>query len=150
MERISKYISYEEGTFSQTAKDNGIDNTPDESQLACMKLVAITCFDKIREWYGKPLRVNCFFRGKKVNDIIPGASKTSDHPLGKAIDFTAESPEENKNIYEWAKANLKYDQLIWEFGGKWIHISFRKEGNRNECLMALKDTNGKIYYTHYK
>ncbi len=33
MENISKHITYEEATFSETAKAHNIDNTPNEDQL---------------------------------------------------------------------------------------------------------------------
>ena len=38
--RISKHISYKEGVHSNTAKRKGIENTPDEEQLANMKMLA--------------------------------------------------------------------------------------------------------------
>lgn len=34
----------------------------------------------------------------------------------------------NKEMFEYIKANLDYDQMIWEFGTKdnpaWIHVSY--------------------------
>ena len=51
--------------------------------------------------------------------------------VGEAIDIDA--GEDNKKLYDWCKENLEYDQLIWEFGGKWIHISY-KAPNRNHSF----------------
>ena len=64
---ISKHITYEEATVSNTATRFGIENKPNDTQLACMKLVAEKCFEPLREWYGKPIKVNSFFRNSLLN-----------------------------------------------------------------------------------
>lgn len=145
MDRISKHISYNEATRSQTATRKGIDNTPNEVQLAAMKLVAEACFEPIRERFGVPLTISSFFRCEALNTAV-GGSKTSQHCKGEAIDIDADgSPPKpdgtrvtNADIFYWAKANLKFDQLIWEYGTSenpaWVHISFSKHGNRNQVL----------------
>ena len=56
----------------------------------------------------------------------------------------------NAEMYYWIKANLDFDQMIWEFGDddepNWIHVSYvSKEDNRNRCLRAYK-SNGKTLY----
>jgi hypothetical protein len=134
---ISKHISEYEATFSATAKRLGIENIPNETELASMRLVAEKCFEPLREWYGKPIKINSFFRGKALNEAVKG-SLTSQHCKGEAIDMSAGSKEENKKLYEWAKANLIFDQLIYEYGDDtgpdWVHISFSKAGNRNQTL----------------
>lgn len=127
---ISKHISYNEATLSNTAKRLGIDNTPNDYQLTAMRLVAETCFEPLREWYGKPIRVNSFFRCPELNTAVKG-SKTSQHVKGEAIDIDGGSREENIKIFDWCKANLIFDQLINEYDYSWIHISFSKSGNRN-------------------
>lgn len=135
---ISKHISLKEATRSQTATRLKIDNTPDEQTIQRMKIVAEKCFEPIREWYGKPLTVSSFYRSKELNAKVKG-SKTSQHVLGEAIDIDTGSRVENKKIIEWAKANLIYDKLIYEFGDEtgpeWVHISFSTKGNRNQYLV---------------
>ena len=39
--------------------------------------------------------------------------------------------------------------MIWEFGGKWIHISYVKDNNRKQILEAYKDDNNKTKYKPY-
>jgi len=129
-ENISKHISYKEATFSNTAKARKIDNTPDADTLVRMKLVSEKCFEPLREWYGKPIKINSFYRSPKLN-IAVGGSKTSQHVKGEAIDLTAGSVEENRKLYKWICDNLEFDQAIWEYGGRWIHISYKINGNRN-------------------
>lgn len=136
---ISKHISLNEATRSQTATRKGIKNIPNEVQLEAMKLVAETCFEPIRNHFGVPLTISSFFRCEALN-VAVGGSKTSQHCKGEAIDIDADgSSITNKQVFEWAKANLKFDQLINEYPDEagnpaWVHISFSKHGNRNQVL----------------
>jgi len=127
---ISKHISYEEATNSATAKRHGISNEPTPEILERMREVAEACFEPLRSWYGKPIRVSSFYRCTLLNDILKG-SKTSQHTKGEAIDMGAGSKAENKKMHDWCKANLIFDQLINEYDYSWVHISFRKGNNRN-------------------
>jgi hypothetical protein len=132
---ISKYISLKEATFSATATRLGIDNEPTDEHLKCMKLVAEKCFEPLREWYGKPIRINSFYRGSKLNKEIKG-SLSSQHCKGEAIDMDAGSIQENKKLFEWCKANLEFDQLINEYNFSWVHISYtEKKPNRKQILI---------------
>lgn len=135
---ISKHVSLKEATTSQTATRLGIYNTPDEQTIERMKIVAEKCFEPIRAWYGKPLTVSSFYRCPELNKAVKG-SKTSQHVKGEAIDIDTGSRAENKKLLEWAKANLVFDQLIYEFGDEtgpeWVHISFSLSGNRNQYLV---------------
>lgn len=130
---ISEHITYEEAVKSQTATRKGIVNTPNDEQLQNMKIVAEACFEPIRAWYGKPLIVSSFFRCEALNKAIGGV-KTSEHCEGKAIDIDTGNKEENKKIFEWAKANLKFNQLINEYDFSWVHISFDLGKNKNQTL----------------
>ena len=137
MEKISEHISYKEAVHSNKAIALGIDNKPVLSQLYNMGLVANRCFEPMREWYGKPIYINSFFRNKELNKAVKG-SATSDHVKGCAIDFDTKSIEENKKLFDWCKDNLEFDQLIFENGGEWIHISFRLGENRQQVLNLIQ------------
>jgi len=134
--RISKHISFEEATLSPTALRLGIDNTPNEDILVNMKLVAERCFEPIRNWYGKPIKVNSFYRCDALNKAVKG-SATSQHVQGKAMDISTGTKIGNKLIYEWAKNNLIFDQLINEYDYAWVHISYNKNNNRNQTLIIV-------------
>jgi zinc D-Ala-D-Ala carboxypeptidase len=131
---ISKHITYKEATFSSKAVANGIENIPDANHLIAMKLVAEKCFEPLREWYGKPIRINSFYRNPATNREVKGSS-TSDHMKGCAIDLTAGSIGENRKLFEWAKANLKFTQLINEYNFSWIHISYVETNLKNQILV---------------
>ena len=138
MNNISKHISYTEAVYSFKASQKGLINVPNDEQLANMKLVAEMCFEPLRQWYGKPIKINSFFRSDALNKAV-GGSKTSQHCKGEAIDLTGGSKEENEKIFNWCKENLMFDQLLWEYGDDtgpdWVHISYKKQGNRNQILV---------------
>jgi hypothetical protein len=131
---ISKHISLAEATESATALRMGIKNTPNEVELEAMKYVAENLFEPIREWYDKPIKINSFYRCLALNKAVKG-SVTSGHVLGNSIDISGGNKVENKKIFDFIKlSGLDYDQVIWEFGGIWIHISLKKSGNRKQVL----------------
>ena len=134
MERISKHISFDEATKSITAIRRGIFNKPGEVELANMKLVAEKCFEPLREWYGKPIKINSFYRSKALNTAVGGSSR-SQHISGEAIDIDAGSRDENKKLFDWLKENIEFDQVINEYDYSWVHISYRKNNNRNQVLI---------------
>lgn len=137
MEQISKHISFDEATKSITAIRRGIFNKPGEVELANMKLVAEKCFEPLREWYGKPITINSFYRSKALNTAV-GGSTTSDHVKGMAIDLDTPSNAENKKLFDWLKDNAEFTQLIWEYGDKsgpdWVHISYDKNNLKKQIL----------------
>jgi zinc D-Ala-D-Ala carboxypeptidase len=130
---ISKNITLSEAIYSPTAKRLGLSNEPDEVVLSNMKLVAEKCFEPLREWYGKPIRVNSFYRCRALNEAVKG-SASSEHVKGMAIDMDAGSKEENKKIFDWCKNNLTFTQLINEYNFTWVHISYNQDKLKNQIL----------------
>ncbi len=151
-DNISKYCTYGEAIRSDTASRLGIPNTPNEEQLAAMIYVATEIFDKIREHFNTPLTASSFFRSPNLNSSTLGASKTSQHMKGEAIDCFLSG--RNMEVFKWVYENkelLDYDQCIFEFGTKeepaWVHVSkvsYKK--NRNETLRAYHDSEGNARY----
>ena len=151
-EKISKHVSYKEGVRSRTADRRGLDNTPNESQLKCMKEIAEGLFEPLREWVGGPIKINSFFRGEPVNTAI-GGSKYSQHMKGQAIDIDDTfGHKTNAEMYHYIKDNLDFDQLIWEFGDdknpNWIHVSYVTHRENRKKLTIAKKVNGKTKYIH--
>ncbi len=142
--KISDHITYAEAIHSNTAKRKSIDNTPSQTQVDAMKLIAEKIFEPLRKWVGGPIKVNSFFRSVTLNETIGGVA-SSQHCKGQAIDIDdVYGYKSNAEMYKWVQENLDYDQMIWEFGTdtqpNWIHISYvSKEENRNKCLKAYKE-----------
>ena len=134
MENVSKHITLDEAITSATALRNGINNNPDSVTFERMKLVANKCFEPLREWYGKPIKINSFYRSQLLN-VKVGGSATSQHVKGEAIDISAGNKVENKKLFDWICANLDFDQCINEYDFTWVHISYKAKGNRKQILV---------------
>ena len=137
---LSDHFSLEEATHSDTATRLGISNQPNTQQLENMKVAAIG-MEKIRELLASPINVNSWIRLPEVN-VAVGGSKVSSHMDGWAIDFTCRgfgTPLEVCKAIE--KSNIKFDQMIYEFGDKgWTHISFAPE-MRQQKLTIFRPQN---------
>lgn len=130
-----KYFTIEEMTKSSTAKANGIDNTPSKEGVLKLQKLIEAVLDPLREWYGKPIRVNSGFRCEALNEAVRG-SDTSQHRLGEAADITVGTKKGNKKLFEYIKDNLPFDQLINESNFSWVHVSYR-EGELRKQVLAL-------------
>ena len=146
-EKLSQNITYTEATKSDTAIKFGIDNTPNALQLANMRSIAENIFQPIRHKFRVPIGITSFFRSEKLNTKI-GGSKTSQHCTGEAMDIDADvyGMVSNREIFNYIKNYLSFDQLIWEFGSDsepaWVHVSFKRIGhNRGQVLRAIKEKN---------
>jgi zinc D-Ala-D-Ala carboxypeptidase len=150
---ISKYLTLKESTRSATAEKLGIPNIPTPEHLVNMKRIGREIFDKVRDHIGGPLYASSFYRSPEINKRIGGA-QTSEHMSGEAIDITTKHFKfgTNKQVFDYIKDNLDYNQLIWEFGNDqepdWVHVSLKKDNNRKQVLRAIKE-NGKTRYIPY-
>ena len=144
--KISKNLSLAEVTKSNTAIKKGIDNSLTEEHLANLKEIAEKVFQPIREHFNVSIGVSSGYRSNKLNHVI-GGSSYSQHCFGEALDLDADiyGKVTNKQIFEFIRDHLDYDQLIEEFNYSWIHVSYKKEGNRNMVLRAVKE-NGRTKY----
>jgi hypothetical protein len=110
-----------------------------EDNIVCnLQNVAQNILEPLKAQYPN-VRVNSGFRGTAS---IPGG--VSQHQKGEAVDvqFIGVSPKEYIPIANWVKANLPFDQLIFEHGNSiWLHISCKKDATQRKQLLTMK--NGK-------
>jgi len=137
---ISEHISYAESIHSDAAIRAGLNNYFTQKQLATMKVTAEKIYEPLISHFGVPIYVSSFFRTKELNILI-GGSSSSQHCLGEAIDMDASfyGRITNKQIFDYIKYNLEFDQLIWEKGTDiepgWVHCSYRtRKPNRKQIL----------------
>jgi len=146
---VSKHISLKEATKSNTAQRLGIENFPNNDTLIQMQALAENIFEPLRKHVGGPIYITSFYRSPELNKAIGGSSK-SQHCLGQAIDVDdVLGRATNKEMFEYIKDNLDFDQLIWEFGDdnnpNWVHVSYNAAGNRGNILQAVKEDGRTIY-----
>jgi hypothetical protein len=149
--QISKNISYNSAIKSDTAIRLGIDNTPSASAVEAMTLLCEKVIDPLYKVFPS-MTFNSFYRSPKLNEAIGGAS-SSQHCKGEAIDLDSKDNQFNKAIFDYIVKHLDFDQVIWEFGNDqrpdWVHVSYKKSGNRKQILKAVK-VKGKTQYIPYK
>lgn len=131
-----KYFTIEEMTKSSTATAKHIDNTPNQTAIDNLTKLIEIVLDPLREWYGKPIRVNSGYRCKVLNKAVGSKAKNSQHLYGEAADITVGSKTENEKLFNYIKDNLPFDQLINESNFSWVHVSYR-EGRLRKQVLAL-------------
>lgn len=150
---LSRNLSLAEMINSATAKRLGINNEPTREHLQAMIRLAENVFQPIRNHFRVPIIVSSGYRSEALNKAVNG-SKTSQHSKGEAMDIDMDNTSiTNKQIFDFIKDNLIFDQLIFEFGTDsnpdWVHVSYKKVGNRKQVLRAIKQS-GKTAYVPYQ
>lgn len=136
---MSRYFTIDELTRSAKAKELGIDNTPNPEITKRLNEL-MNLLDKIREAYGKPIRVTSGYRCPELNKAVKG-SKTSQHLRGEAADLVPYDKDTlrlfnvTKDLID--KEQMTVGQLIWEYGDRkprWVHVSLPAPRLRNQVL----------------
>ena len=154
---LSKNLTLFEMTRSETAKRKGVSNQPTPEHIENMKVLAEKVFEPIRDHFGVPIYISSGYRSAALNKKIGGV-KNSQHCTGEAIDIDQSGHSSgitNKEIFNFIKDNLSFDQLIAEFkeGNDlgWVHVSYKRIGNqRKQILIATKGTFGTKYSPYIK
>jgi len=152
--QLSKNLSLSEMIRSESAKRNGINNMPTEEHTANMRKLAMNVFQPIREHFNVPIHISSGYRSSALNASIKGASKTSQHSTGEAIDIDMDGTSvTNLEVFNWIKNNLIFDQLIFEFGNEknpdWVHVSYESSGKQRKQILKAIKKNGKTSYINY-
>jgi hypothetical protein len=146
--RLTAHFNLAEFTRSESAKRHGVSNNPTPEHLENIRVLCERILEPIRAKYG-PIVISSGYRSKTLNHYIGGALK-SQHLEGKAVDIDMDGMGSvtNKEIFEYIKYNLEFDQLINEFNYAWVHVSYNAGKNRKQILDALKDNGRTVYAPH--
>lgn len=154
--KLSEHLDLSEVIRSESAKRNGISNMPTPEHIENFKLLAEKVFEPIRNNFRCPIHISSGYRSKELNTLV-GGSATSQHCTAEAIDVDMDgSPNgvTNKMVFDFIKANLEFDQLIWEFGTDanpdWVHVSYESTGKQRKQVLKAKKVSGKTVYEPYK
>ena len=150
--KLTANISLDELIKSQVAERKGINNNPSPMQIENLKALAVNILQPIRSQFDKPLIISSGFRCAQLNIEI-GSSVHSEHCAynkSAAADFEI-SGVDNKELAEWIKSNLEWNQLILEFyregepSSGWVHCSYSTDLNKKQSLIAYRQ-DGKTQY----
>jgi zinc D-Ala-D-Ala carboxypeptidase len=148
--KLSANFQLSELVKSQTAERKGIPNNPSPAHIDNLKNLCINVLQPIRSHFDCPVIVSSGYRSAELCIAI-GSKPTSQHAEGKAADIEVVSVD-NKELAQWIKDNLEFDQLILEFyrsgepDSGWVHVSWDSDNNRNQSLLAYRDDNNKTQY----
>ncbi|MBQ3946383.1 MAG: DUF882 domain-containing protein [Alphaproteobacteria bacterium] len=117
---------------SDIAEKYNISNIPDKKSLDNLLLLIVDCLQPIRNYIGKPMKINSGYRSARLNGhpLINGAAN-SQHITGQAADFTIKGMTPKQIIEKIKASGVEYDQLINE-KNCWVHISYNKGHNRKK------------------
>ena len=152
--QLSKNLVLAEVIRSETANRKGISNMPTPEHIENFKKLAENVFQPIRDHFGVPIYISSGYRSKALNKAI-GGSLTSQHCQGEAIDIDMDGTSiTNKQIFDFIKDNLVFDQMIWEFGTDknpdWVHVSYESTGKQRKQILKAVKIKGKTSYLPYK
>lgn len=138
---LSEHFTLDEGTITQV---RNVNNYPPVGIIAKMQYAA-SRLEVVRTLLKGRILVSSWYRSPAVNKAV-GGSKNSKHMEGLAIDFICPdfgTPYEVCKAIEMKRAELKFDQLIYEH--TWVHISFAipPAAPRLECL-TLQSAGGYV------
>jgi len=150
--KLSENLDLSEVIRSESAKRHGISNQPTPEHIENFKLLAEKIFQPIREHFKVPIRISSGYRSKELNAKI-GGSASSQHCKGQAIDIDQDGTSiTNRQVFDFIKDNLPFDQLIYEFGDddnpNWVHVSYSRHQQRGQVLKAFKLNNQTKYFPY--
>ena len=147
--KLTQNFSLSELTRSQTATRRGIENQPNDEQLANLVALCECVLQPIRDHFGKSVRISSGLRVPELNAAI-GGSTTSDHTRGMAADIEV-PPVDNIELARWIEGSgLAFRQLILEYydgtpDSGWIHVSYDPADNKRQVLTATKQGGKTVY-----
>jgi uncharacterized protein YcbK (DUF882 family) len=142
--KLSENLELAEVIRSSTARRLGIKNEPTAIHLNNLKILAEKIFQPIRSHFGRPIFISSGYRSAALNKATPGASTTSQHSRGEAIDIDMDGTEiSNKEIFDFIRENLEFDQLINEFDYSWVHVSYSSSGKQRKQILVASKVGGK-------
>ena len=115
-------------------KELRVEDAPEQVKKN-MKLLVEKVLDPLREKVGK-IKVSSGYRDPVYN-AKEGGSPTSDHITGCATDIVPIESDID-DVFALLIREFKYNQVILEKKNtRWIHISYKKEGNKQEAKTAI-------------
>lgn len=133
---LSEHFTLEELTYSRTAIEHAIDNTPSPEAKVSLQHLTGCLLEPLRQLYKKPIAVLSGYRNKEVNRLVGGVS-TSQHLKGEAADcYTPEGPA--KLLELLLQSGLPFDQAILYKRRKFLHLSLKTSGkNRMQVILCM-------------
>jgi hypothetical protein len=136
--RLSRYFTLARLIHSDTARAQGIDNTPPRELLSNLRLLA-RGLDRVRRLLGHPLEISSAYRCPELNAAVGGVPN-SQHAQGLAADFTCPAFGPPLEVARAIRdSGIAFDTCIYEYA-EWIHLSFTPTPRRR--VLTIYDGGG--------
>lgn len=140
--QLTRNFGLRELCYSPTALTRDVPNVPGPAEVEAMTDLCVHVLQPLRDLLGKPVRVNSGYRCALLNSLVGGANG-SQHRKGQAADIEVDGMT-SLELFRVIVENLPFDQVIEEFGS-WVHVSYKKIGNRGSMLQARKAGGRTVY-----
>lgn len=120
--------------YSSTATSKKIANYPDTAEIRSNLQKLAQIISALVKNSGFKIHINSGYRNTALNNSVGGAKK-SQHLKGCAVDMDCGGMTtlDKAKLFLFIINNInwknKFDQIIWENNGKWVHCSFKCNGS---------------------
>ena len=143
--QFTKNFSLQELLLTSHRKFDEEQYNPPAEVIENLRALCVNILQPVRDALGSPVNLNSGYRCPSLNRSIGGA-KNSQHMTGHAADII-DLNNGNENLFKKIKElNLPFDQMIDEFGFRWVHVSYDPIRNRRQILQAVKNGRGQTVY----
>lgn len=127
--KLTTNFTLEELVASNTATANGIDNTPNEDQIASLKKLAENMLQPIRDKIDAAILITSGFRSETLNTAVKG-EQNSQHMKGEAADIYTNKMTAAELFDIIIRMELPYDQVI--LYPTFVHVSHKASGTQRK------------------
>lgn len=144
--KLTPHFTLQELTHSDTARQQGIDNSPNATAVENLQNLCQQVLEPLRQHLGIPVVISSGYRSPRLNQAVGGAPG-SQHLTGEAADIRLPltpylcsdgrahtDTARGREWMLWLMDNTDFDQLIWETANRkdfWIHVSCRRDRSQN-------------------
>ncbi len=143
--QFTKNFSLHELLLTSHRKFDEEQYNPPAEIIENLRALCVTILQPVRDALGSPVNLNSGYRCPSLNRAIGGA-KNSQHMTGHAADIIDLNNGNEKLFKKIKELNLPFDQMIDEFGFRWVHVSYDPARNRRQILQAVKNGRGQTVY----
>jgi len=143
--QFTKNFSLHELLLTSHRKFDEEQYNPPTEVIENLRALCVNILQPVRDALGSPVNLNSGYRCPSLNRSIGGA-KNSQHMTGHAADIIDLNNGNEKLFKKIKELNLPFDQMIDEFGFRWVHVSYDPVRSRRQILQAVKNGRGQTVY----